>query len=660
MSQVSFNPSWWVYDIETYPNIFTACFIHAVSGEVRRYEISDRRDDSQYLHELINWFKLTGAKAVGFNNVGFDYPVLHDFARGGDPYNKAQQIIDGNDRWGNIIWDNDRLFEQIDLYMIHHFDNQAKRTSLKDLEIAMRSDSVQDLPFPPGTNLTHDEMDELHRYNEKDVRETLDFLKESLEMIEFRNDLSAQYGRNFTNFNDTKIGAEIFITELERAGIECYYRDSSGKRSRRQTFRSGIPVKDVIFPYIKFERPEFQAVLDRLNTETIYDTRRGFGSLHAIIDGFQFDYGMGGIHGSIQSAIVYENEQFAIVDIDVKSYYPNLSIKNRYYPEHLTDKFCDVYEELYKRRAATPKSDPINGALKLALNGTYGNSNNEYSVFYDPLFTMKTTINGQLLLTMLAEQLLKIPQLTMVQANTDGITVRLPREWVDHMHTVCEWWEGLTQLELEYVEYSMMAVRDVNNYMAVTTDGYIKRKGAYEYKVGWHQNPSQLVVQKAVEAHLVHGVDVTSFILSHRDPFDFMIRAKVQRNCKLYFGDRETQRITRYFVALRGDEVVKLTPTKEKPGTWKKARGVSDAEYDAWVTQSHDVQGVQLDSNGVPHNPEIHTKSKTMNQDSRSRFAAGWQCVECANAEDFDWSNVNYTYYIDEAMKLIDPLKGGH
>jgi len=646
---------YWVYDIETYPNVFTACFINAQTNEMRQYEISNQRNDRDVLLGFMNWLRDTNCISVGFNNVGFDYPVSHTLYRGGDWYQKVQDIIGGEDRFGHTIWDNEQIVPQLDLYKIHHFDNQAKRTSLKDLEIYMRSKTVQDLPFPPGTHLTPDQIVELHKYNEKDVRETLTFFNASLDKINFRAELTAQHGRNFTNHNDTKIGAEYFIMELEKAGIECYYRDATNKRSPRQTWRSNIPVAPIILPYVKFERPEFQAVLDTFRGATITNTRAGFGDLSATVNGFTFDYGSGGIHGSVESQIIRSDDDFALIDIDVKSYYPNLSIKNRIYPEHLSEAFCDIYETMYQQRAASPKGSSINAMLKLALNGTYGNSNNEYSPFYDPKYTMTITINGQLLLSMLAEQLFKIPRLQMVQANTDGLTVLCPRSYTNHLMDVCKWWESVTQLELEYVRYSIMAIRDVNNYLAVGTDGKVKRKGAYEYDIEYHQDPSALIVKKAVEQYIVNGVDVAVTIAQCADPYDFMIRAKVQRNCQLFFGDRQTQRITRYFVALRGEECYKITPAKGKVGSWKPARGVTDEQYQAWVENG--TRDGEVDSYGVNHNPQIHTKNKSKWEDSKGRFVAGWQAVECADVADFDWNNLNYAYYINEALKLVENLK---
>lgn len=150
------------------------------------------------------------------------------------------------------------------------------------------------------------------------------------------------------------------------------------------------------------------------------------------------------------------------------SYYPNLAIQNRFYPEHLGEEFCDIYYQVYITRAqaktkAKKEKDlvaiAINAGLKLGLNGTYGKSNDIYSFFYDPLYTLKTTINGQLLLCMLAEELSDISEI--IQVNTDGVTIKIRKELEDNVYKICKDWEKLTNLELEYAYYDKMVIRDV-------------------------------------------------------------------------------------------------------------------------------------------------------------------------------------------------------
>ena len=57
----------WGYDIETYPNAFTATFIHAHTGTEIQFEISDRCNDYERLVKFLYGLKDTGARGVGFN-----------------------------------------------------------------------------------------------------------------------------------------------------------------------------------------------------------------------------------------------------------------------------------------------------------------------------------------------------------------------------------------------------------------------------------------------------------------------------------------------------------------------------------------------------------------------------------------------------------------
>lgn len=257
------------------------------------------------------------------------------------------------------------------------------------------------------------------------------------------------------------------------------------------------------------------------------------------------------------------------------SYYPSLSIVNGLYPEHLGDTFCAVYQSMFEERKKYPKSDPNNGALKLALNGSYGASNNKYSPLFDPKFTMAITINGQLSLCLLAEWLMTIGGLRMLQINTDGLTVRMPRSAIPEAEKLIADWERLTKLEMERADYKEMHIRDVNNYIAVGTDGKVKRKGTYMYgkDLQLHQNHSQQIVARAAEAALVHGKDIESFIRSEwtNGSFnDFVCISKVPRSSKLFWGDEKVQNIVRYVVSTDGRELVKHMPPLKDKVDWRQ------------------------------------------------------------------------------------------
>ena len=568
-----------IYDIETYPNCFLVAFEQADAPFRYLFEISDRREHGAEL--LIIFFetlKEGNCRLIGFNNLGFDYPVIHQYikmrkANAHVMYQKAQAIFaaqDDEDRWTHQVNPTDRYLPQIDLFKIHHFDNKARATSLKALEFNMRSDSIEDLPFPPGTVLTEEQIIKLRQYNQHDVAQTKAFYHHTREMLTFREKLNTLYpGRDWLNFNDTKIGKEYFVMRLEQAGVACYDYGSNG-RTPRQTQRPVIRLRDAILPWIQFDQPEFRRVLEWLKQQEITETKGVFKDLTASINGFEFVFGTGGIHGSIESAVVESTEDMVIIDLDVSSYYPNLAIANGFYPEHLGQSFCTIYKNLYEQRKQYDKKSAENAMLKLALNGVYGDSNNRFSVFYDPLFTMKITLNGQLLLCMLAESLIKIPGLELIQINTDGLTVRLPRTEKPRVDFATFMWEEQTQLTLEAVTYKAMMIRDVNNYIAVREDGGVKRKGAYEYKMGWHQDAGGLVIPKVAEKALVEGAPIRQTIENWPDKMDFMLRAKVPRSSRLAWGDQKVQNISRYYIAKGGKPLVKWMPPLKGKTEWRQ------------------------------------------------------------------------------------------
>ena len=685
----------YVYDIETYCNMFSCDITHVATRTRWIFEVSDRRDQSRHFFDMLFWLKQTGARMFGYNNEGFDWPVCQHvadvFANHGrftafDAYEKAQRIIepkafdvaeiiirqmgwslqqalpmgakllkmpevelitmcpsthgeiidirkrrDGfNNRFAHTIWPNERLVPQGDLYKIHHFDNVARATSLKKLEINMRSGRVVDLPYGPHDPLTPEQMDEVVAYMCHDVAETLRFYQHSLDQIGFRDELAVKYPDmgDVINFNDTKIGKKFFERELERKVPGSCYSRVNGRRQPNQTRRETIALSDVISPKVMFTRPEFQRILDWLNQQVLtrgeidgmkteaVETKGVLKDVSATLDGFTFDFGTGGIHGSVKAQTVRSSDTHDLIDVDVASYYPNLAISNGWFPKHLSSAFCDIYQQVYDMRKSHAKGTAENAVLKLALNGVYGDSNNKYSPFYDPQYTMAITVNGQLYLCMLAEWLIEKTGGTMVQINTDGLTMLVPKVDRQMFNDTCAFWEQHTGLELEHADYSAMHIRDVNSYIAVTTSGKRKRIGAYAHLTPhddpytrerqWHQDHSALVIRKAAEAAMVEGVDIAEFIYGHRDPFAFMLSVKVPRSSSLRHGDEPVQNTTRYYVSTDGKALTKTMPPL------------------AGKTEPRDF-AVQK----------------------------GWNVTVVNDADHFDWSTVNWLYYIEQAKGLV-------
>lgn len=611
-----------IWDCETYPNVFTLAVEHADSPLRWAFEISDWRNDSREIIAFVNHLASIQARMVGFNSVGFDYPILHALMRMGDGnaitlYQKAMAIIgsqEDEDRWFHSVKPTDRLVTQVDLFKIHHFDNRARSTSLKVLEFNMRMDDVSDLPFPVGTTLTQEQALVLKGYNAHDVSATKRFYHSSRDMIRFREELCVKYPeKDWLNFNDTKIGKEFFTLKLEQSGVQCYDFGPQG-RQPRQTKRPSIALRDAILPWIQFQEPEFQRVLTWLREQTIVETKGVFTDLVATVRGFDFVFGLGGIHGSVENTVVRSDDEFEVIDLDVTSYYPNLAITNGFHPQHLGKTFSSIYSDLFEQRKSYPKGSAESAMLKLALNGVYGDSNNQFSVFFDPLYTMTITLNGQLLLCLLAEKMMaEVPGLQMVQVNTDGATFRVPRTSILAFQVVRDWWQKATRLTLEQATYSVMFIRDVNNYLAQYTDGRVKRKGAYEHDLEWHQNHSALVVPKVVEKVLLEGAPIRQTVEQWPDLHDFMLRAKVPRSsqltCEMGGNTYSLPNTTRYHISRDGVRLFKMMPPLKGKSDWRKI-------------------GIE----------------------------SGWNVTVCNNIGDARPADIEFDYYVREVEKLCNIL----
>jgi len=611
---------------------------------------------------------------VGYNNIGFDYPVLHfiythrnSCASVSEIYDKAMAIIGahGPARFAHMVWESEWLAEQLDLYKIHHFDNMSKATSLKVLEFNMGMSSIEDLPFPVGTVLTSEQLDTLIEYNGHDVVATDMFLDRTQPQIKLREDLSEQFDTNMMNMSDVKMGEVILIAEMAKQGISCY-EYINNKKVKKQTKRESVDLAQVIFPYVSFESQAFQQIKIYLESKVITETKGVFNGLIATVDGLDYHFGTGGLHASVESQVVHSTDTHQLVDVDVASFYPNMAIKNKLYPAHLGEGFCDAYLGVYHTRKTFAKGTPENEAFKLALNGAYGGSNNDYSPFLDSFYTMSITINGQLLLCMLVEQLVKVPGLTMIQANTDGITYLCPREYLDHTRTVCKWWEDLTQLELEEALYSRMFIRDVNSYIAEYESGKLKRIGAYAHvtaeenpgtsELPYHKDWSARVVALASENALVHGGDIREFITNHNNIYDFFLRTKVPRSSILEWGGEQVSNIVRYYISTEGRPLEKVMPAKGQPGEFKRANKLTDQYFNEIICE------IGL---GV-WDERIHTKNKSTYEERRIGIQTGWSVELCNKIPPMAMDNVdvyfadlNYDWYVKEVEKLVKPLLQG-
>lgn len=269
-----------------------------MTGGKHKFKIEDKnvfavtpyRDDSKSLFMHLCRLKNEGTYQIGFNSIFFDYPILHFFMNMyysgiSDPevirtqiHEKANDIIRNADRW-HSVWK--PHIRQLDLFKINHYDNAAKTTSLKLLEFNMRMDNIMELPYAPDADLSQSEIDELIAYNIHDVEATKRFTDRCAVALNFRFGLVDKFSEKVLNYSDSKIGSEYMINELiDKMGYDRMYKIKNGKRVPIQThYDDGFYVKELLFDYISFERPETQALLEFFKTLKLQGTKGMFDEL---------------------------------------------------------------------------------------------------------------------------------------------------------------------------------------------------------------------------------------------------------------------------------------------------------------------------------------------------------------------------------------------
>ena len=567
----------WVYDIETLASFFSFYGINIDTQEEVYFIIHKSKNDYVKLIE----FLVNCQGGIGFNNINFDYPILHYMMVQYDNfsdldaltlidliYHKAQMIIEEQNKisFNTIVAIplKDVKIKQLDLYKLWHYDNKARRTSLKSLQIAMNFPNVMEMPIDhKRTDIQESEIDGIIEYNRNDVLSTYEFYKRSLDKVNLRNSLKSIYNLPMANWNDVKIGENIFLKLLsEDMGIPMW------DLRKMRTYRSEIRFKDIILDYIDFENDKLKMLLNQFKQTVITQTKNGFKN-RLILQDQIFEYGQGGIHQCAKSGIYESDDEYMILDIDVSSFYPNIAVNNNFRPEHLGDSFNKIYNGIYIERSNIPKTDPRNGAFKLMLNGCFGKAGDENSFLFDNKFLLSITVNGQLLISLLIDKLLKIPNVFFVQSNTDGITIKFNKHYYEEVLNICKKWEDITKLKLEYAEYSKMIIRDVNSYTAITTTGKVKYKGVFEIDKEYHKDNSFKIIPYALSEYYVKGIPVEDTIKNHTNIYDFCGRQKFGRDSygSIHYIDMvndnpiekcvHQQKNVRYYISNKGCTFIK-------------------------------------------------------------------------------------------------------
>ena len=423
-------------------------------------------NDNQKLKDYYE--KYSNEIFVGYNIRSYDQYIFKAILLDMNPKEVNDFIIAA----GNKGWQYSTLFNKVPLNI---FDVMTSMHSLKQLEAYM-GDNIHEtsVDFTIDRKLTTQELTETVDYCKADVFNTLKIFIERKEEFDGYMALLKMFNLPISYLGKTK--AQLTASIL-----------GAVKTQRNDEF--DIQIVDTLqlskYKHIQdwYENPENYDYEKELNT-SVSDVPAtfGFGGLHAALDNYM-DEGL-------------------FLNIDVASYYPSLMIEYDFGSRNADfKKYKDIYDLRLKLKSEGKKKEQA--PLKIVLNATYGASKDKYNPLYDPRQANNVCINGQLMLLDLIEKLEH--KCKLIQANTDGILIKITQNNVDEVKSICEAWSERTKMNLEYDEFVKVIQRDVNNYIIVDANGSYKSKGLVVKKLSKLDNDLP-IVNKAVTDYFIRNI----------------------------------------------------------------------------------------------------------------------------------------------------------
>lgn len=643
----------YVYDIEVFQNIFHCSVKNTETNDIYKFEISERKNQ---LRELVKFFKQVDkyitwgdyyttninipANVIfcGYNNLHYDNPIINYIIEYEDKlmqYNipticssifnlsktittSSEDNIDAWKHWKYQIW-----FDTFDILTMLY--SNKLRVGLKEIQVTMQYPNVQEFVCDWTKPLPLEDFDSMIDYNINDIESTSELLNRCKKDVDLRIAIEDEYGVRVLSKDGVNIGMKILTQKyLEKTGLT--WQDIKDLRSPM----SVIPLKDVILPFIKYDSPILQRVLDDMKNQIVSPGRKGYENKF-VFNNLRYSVGVGGIHSVNSPEIIIPRDDEMLIDIDVASLYPSMLIEYEFYPKHLGKEFLEVYKQIKDERIeAKHNGDKVkNETLKLALNGLSGNLQNEHNFCYSPFAVMQIRINGQLLLLMLAEKLTQIG-CRIVQANTDGLFVLLKKDAYSKVNSICREWEQLTKLTLEEDRFKAMYQYAINDYFAITEDNKVKEKGMFITTVKLGKGLTPKIIPKAVISFFKDGIPVEDTIKNCTDIRDFLMSEKTGKQWHVEYMNEEQQRTNRFYASTNGGYLWKWKDTGHKEGeiiTYTEPY-VGERKYKVSARQYQNML-----------------------------TASGVTLLNKFDDKPIEERKINYRYYIMEAYKIIRDLK---
>lgn len=337
-------------------------------------------------------------------------------------------------------------------------------------------------------------IDDMMHYNKNDCFIVCEIIRLNPDEIKSRYSISKVYNVDVLNASRSKIGDVMF---------EKYYSEFSGLRpdqwKGQKTERTVMALKKVIFPFIEFKTDNLKQFLEEIKSVKLTRVSKDEFERNVEIGDVVYTVATGGLHsqdrpmeiwstsdyglntnGTVPSSTggLPKENGFVIIHWDIASFYPSIMAHYKVAPAHLIqDIFAKLIDWMKNTRVEVKHSTEefINGiprdvlalVLKITINAIYGKFGFAKGDLYDRLATLKVTINGQLMILMLCEEL-ELNGIHVISANTDGIMVKLYDNQHEKFEEISNAWKQKTGLDADADILHCLICRDIKIICVLT------------------------------------------------------------------------------------------------------------------------------------------------------------------------------------------------
>ena len=435
---------------------------------------------------------------VGYNSSSYDSNVMRAYLQGKNPFHVSKAIIESDDR--GLVY---KMFDTkktplfgMDLYQ----DNRG--FSLKEHSAFMGINIKEtEVDFDLDRELTEEEQVLNELYCKNDVLATEKRFEQNIGMLVAKAAIALYFGldKMALSMTNANLTAELLGAEKtpDRGDELDKYELPEGFEIESETILNA------------FMKDEFEAN-DKGHASISLDVPRR--DVTEVL-------GVGGIHGAKES-FIHVGKFHAR---DVGSLYPNTMVLFDYLSRNIPEHKRHIYQMLLDERMEAKYSNKefteikgvkiptkllING-YKLPLNTKYGAMGAEFNKLYDPRMRLLVCITGQMAMWDLLEKIEN--HATIIQSNTDAhYYIPFSEEDEKAIDEIANDWMKRTGYTLDDDPFKAIFQKDVNNYLAVTSDGKVKFKGAIGLTNGL--KVSKAIVSNAFINYVVSGKDYKEFI----------------------------------------------------------------------------------------------------------------------------------------------------